>query len=108
MRELLSYLWARQFFKDSGEPGRGKRVFAAKHCVECHQSGSGGAPKLIGGGGQVFSGPSMVAALWRHGPAMLQQMRSRGVAWPRFSAADMSALIAFLNLSNQLPNRENK
>jgi hypothetical protein len=50
----------------------------------------------------------MVAALWHHGPAMLQQMRSRGVAWPRFSAGDMSALIAYLNLPNQLPNQENR
>jgi hypothetical protein len=26
MRELLSYLWARQFFEDAGDAGRGKRI----------------------------------------------------------------------------------
>ncbi len=66
MREVLSYLWARRFFEDSGDPSRGRRVFAAKHCADCHQSATGAAPKLIGRG-RTFTGPSMVAALWRHG-----------------------------------------
>src|SRR6185503_7220361 len=33
MRELLGYVWARQFFEDAGDARRGKRVFAAKHCA---------------------------------------------------------------------------
>jgi mono/diheme cytochrome c family protein len=100
MRELLSYLWARQFFEDSGDPARGKRVFSAKHCADCHQSSAGAAPKIIGSG-QTFTGPSMVAALWHHGPAMLQQMQSRGIPWPRLNMDDMSALIAYLNFPNK-------
>jgi len=100
MRELLSYLWARQFFEDSGDAARGRRVFVSKHCADCHQNASAAAPKLTGGS-QTFSGPSMVAALWRHGPAMLTSMRGSGVPWPRLSADDMSALIAYLNISNK-------
>jgi hypothetical protein len=46
----------------------------------------------------------MVAALWHHGPAMLQQMQSRGIPWPRLNTDDMSALIAYLNF----PNREKR
>ena len=80
--KLLSYLWARQFFQDSGDQARGKRDFIAKHCADCHQGAAGAAPKLIGGG-QTFTSPSMVAALWHHGPAMLQQMQSRRIQWPR-------------------------
>jgi mono/diheme cytochrome c family protein len=100
MRELLSYLWARQFFEGSGDPARGKRVFAAKHCADCHQSATGAAPKLIGSG-QTFTGPSMVAALWHHGPAMLQQMQARGIHWPRLDTADMQGLIAYLNSASK-------
>jgi cytochrome c2 len=94
MRELLSYLWARQFFEDSGDPGRGKRVFATKHCETCHGDASTGASKITGG---AFTGITMVSALWHHGPRMLDQMTSKGIRWPRFERREMSDLIAFLN-----------
>jgi len=103
MRELLSYLWAQQFFEDARDPARGRRVFVAKNCAGCHESASGGALNL-GAGTRRFSGPAITAALWRHGPAMLGRMKSSGVPWPRLSAGDMSALIAYLNL----PNKERK
>jgi mono/diheme cytochrome c family protein len=94
MRELLSFLWARQFFQDSGDAARGARVFASKHCADCHTTGT--APELTAGTA-VFSGPAMVAALWHHGPAMLDEMKARGIQWPRLDTADMSGLIAYLN-----------
>ena len=98
MRALLSYLWARQFFEDAGDPEHGRRVFAAKRCAECHATGA--APKLPAPGA-AYSAPAMIAALWHHGPAMLDRMKARGVAWPRLDAADMSGLIAFLNGSKK-------
>ncbi len=39
----------------------------------------------------------MVTALWSHGPQVLEPMKARGIAWPRFEAVQMSNLIAFLN-----------
>ena len=90
MRELLSYLWARQFFEDAGDASRGKRVFAAKHCAACHD-------KLAG----PFTGTAMVSALWHHGPKMLEQMTAKGVRWPRFDGREMSDLIAWLNSSGK-------
>ncbi len=74
MRELLSYIWARQFFEDAGDPARGRRVFTAKRCAECHETGA--APKLPAAGG-AYSAPAMIAALWRHGPAMLDRMKAQ-------------------------------
>jgi mono/diheme cytochrome c family protein len=93
MRELLSYLWARQFFEDAGDAGRGKRVFTAKHCATCHGGTSPDAPKLTGS----FTGVTMASALWHHGPRMLDKMQSQGVRWPRFDGREMSDLIAYLN-----------
>jgi mono/diheme cytochrome c family protein len=105
MRELLSYVWAQQFFEDARDPARGRRVFVAKGCAGCHEnaasrSSSGGAPNL-GSVARHFSGPAMTAVLWRHGPAMLERMKASGVKWPRLSTDDMSALIAYLNLPNK-------
>ena len=39
----------------------------------------------------------MFSALTRHGPAMLDKMRDKHLAWPHFSADEMSSLIAYLN-----------
>ena len=96
MRELLSYLWAGQFFEDAGNAGAGEHVFSAKHCATCHAGGSGSAPKLAGSG-RMFTGATMVAALWRHGPKMLDDMKTKGIAWPRFEGQEMANLIAYLN-----------
>ena len=98
MRELLGFLWAERFFENSGRASTGQRVFAAKQCSVCHNDPASGAPSLAG---RQFSGASMVAALWHHGPAMLEQMKTRHVGWPRFEGSQMSDLIAFLNSSRQ-------
>jgi cytochrome c2 len=94
MRDLLGYLWAQQFFQDAGNAAAGRRVFVAKRCASCHEEAAGKAPKLAGGG---FNGSSMVSALWRHGPSMLDQMQKDRVQWPRFEGSQMADLIAYLN-----------
>lgn len=96
MRSLVSYLWARQFFVDSGNTAAGEKVFTTKRCVACHATGTDGAPTLPASG-KTFDGPTMVSVLWGHGPQMMQLMDSKNITWPRFQAADMSNLIAFLN-----------
>ena len=77
-------------------PAAGRRVFAAKRCATCHEDASTGAPKLVGAGNSS-NGASMVSVLWHHGPHMLDQMKQKGIAWPRFEGTQMSDLIAFLN-----------
>jgi hypothetical protein len=38
----------------------------------------------------------MMSVLWRHGPAMLDRMKQRKQAWPRFTAEQMGDVIAYL------------
>ena len=99
MRQIADYIWFSRTIEGAGEVGRGAQVFAAKKCVVCHDDPSSGAPSLaeLTANGQYFSGATMVSALTRHGPAMLDKMRERHLAWPRFSSAEMSSLIAYLN-----------
>ena len=92
MRELISFLWAGQFFTGDGTPAAGARVFTAKHCASCHNDKTG-AFKLAG----QFTAATMVSALWHHGPQMQEQMKSRHMPWPRFGGQDMANLIAYLN-----------
>ena len=96
MRELLSYLWANQFFRVNGNPEHGRRVFGAKGCSTCHGDPSSGAPDLSQRKEPV-NGSTMVSVLWRHGPQMLEQMQKRGIKWPRFESNEMSDVIAYLN-----------
>ena len=96
MRELTSYLWAEEFFTDSGSVSTGGRVFKNKSCATCHSDGASGAPRLPRPGG-AFTSATMISVLWRHAPHMQEQMKVRGVPWPRFKGREMADLIAYLN-----------
>jgi hypothetical protein len=96
MRQIVGYLWAQQIFRDSGNAAHGEKVFTAKHCANCHNDSASGAPDLSSRKG-AFSTVSMNATLWRHGPQRLEQMKEKGIEWPRFSSVQMSDLIAHLN-----------
>jgi mono/diheme cytochrome c family protein len=96
MQALVSSFWAAKFFEGSGRPAAGSRVFASKNCAACHNNPSSGAPQLPITG-REFSGAAMVSVLWKHGPNMLDQMKTKGIAWPRFEGAQMADLIAYLS-----------
>ncbi len=96
MRQVIGYIWARQYFSGYGNAAHGKKVFEDKHCAMCHNDPASGAPKLAKGG-NAYSAVFMVSALWRHGPRMLEMLNQKKLEWPRFSAQQMSDLIAFLN-----------
>ena len=96
MRQIVSYVWLRQYFRGDGNAGAGRKVFAEKNCATCHNDPSSGAPKL-GKGPDGYSDITMVAALWEHGPHMLDLMNEKKLAWPRFTTAQMADLIAYLN-----------
>jgi mono/diheme cytochrome c family protein len=96
MQQIIQYIWAKQYFRGSGSAARGKTVFAAKNCATCHNDPASGAPKL-GKGKDAYSDITMVAALWDHGPQMLESMSARKLPWPRFTAQEMEDVIAYLN-----------
>ncbi len=94
MRRLVGYLWSIQVFDERGSAQRGRQVFARNRCGSCHDNASSGAPKLAG---TKLTPLSMVAVLWKHGPAMQQQMLKNHVPWPRFAGTEMADLIALVN-----------
>ena len=96
MRELISYIWANQFFQVGGNAEHGKKIFAAKHCSSCHDNPAAGTPDLSARKEPVY-GSTMISVLWRHGPQMQAQMKAKNIRWPRFEANEMSDLIAYLN-----------
>ncbi len=91
MRRLVGYLWNAQFFTQPGHAAKGRQVFEAKGCGNCHGKG---APDLLKANLTPFE---MVSGLWTHGPQMSQAMAKGKIAWPRFQGSEMSDLLAFLN-----------
>ncbi len=67
-----------------------------KNCTVCHNDASSGAPHLPIPGSD-FTGATMISVLWRHGPRMLDLMKTKGLEWPRFDGSQMADLIAYLN-----------
>jgi cytochrome c2 len=96
MEHLVSYLVSMQFFEERGDLGRGRRIYERKRCGLCHDDPSSGAPARSAMGGRMTSF-GIAAALWKHGPAMLQKMRERKYAWPRFTGSEMADLSAYLH-----------
>jgi mono/diheme cytochrome c family protein len=96
MRHLVAYLGALQYFEEYGNIDRGQEVFQKKKCAACHGDSASGAPDLSSKAGSISS-YQMVAALWRHGPAMLEAMNRRRLPWPQFTAGEMADLVAFLH-----------
>ncbi len=96
MRQILAYVWARQYFVGNGDRARGQVVFVEKSCVSCHAKPTGGVPSLSKGK-DAYSSVSMVSFLWQHGPRMLDRMQQQKLSWPQFTSRQMADLIAFLN-----------
>ena len=97
MRQLLSYLWMRQFVYPAGSLSKGRQIFLDRKCGSCHYGGSHGARQLPGQA-QHYSEVTIISALWAHGPQMLTRMKEAGISWPRFrNAQELSDLLAYLN-----------
>jgi mono/diheme cytochrome c family protein len=96
MRRVVGYLVATQFFEERGNPEKGELLFAKERCSGCHDNPSSGAPgrSLMSGRMTSFG---MVAALWKHGPVMLNAIRQRNVPWPRFKGSEMADISAYLH-----------
>ena len=75
---------------------RGRRIFAAKNCGQCHGQAGSAAPQLTQRAGD-YTAPQLASAVRRHGPTMLEEMKASNIDWPQFKGQEMADLIACLN-----------
>jgi len=97
MRELTGYLWAQQFFVDSGSQAAGKRVLPPSIAPPATTDASSGAPKLENTRQTPFTASGDGVCIVAPRSRMMEQMKSKGIPWPRFDGAQMTNLIAYLN-----------
>jgi mono/diheme cytochrome c family protein len=81
----------------SPDPEGGRAVFARKQCTRCH------APRGTPGAGPPLEelrrpqgAMELAGRLWNHVPGMSVALVQGGLDWPRFSVAEMSDLMAYL------------
>ncbi|PYR98161.1 MAG: hypothetical protein DMG12_23365 [Acidobacteria bacterium] len=98
MGNLIAYLFAQRYFDEEGNAARGAQVFDEKNCKSCHEQRrlETRAPDLTIAT-ERYSPITLSASVWRHGPAMLEAIKEKELAWPEFSGSEMSDLIAYLN-----------
>lgn len=95
---LVAFLYSLRYLDPAGAPERGRRLFRQKGCAECHQVGGVGGvvgPSLDFLG--IYAAPIQVAAaMWNHGPRMLEAFDARDIPRPEFTGSEFGDLIAFL------------
>jgi len=96
MRDLVAFLGALQYLEQRGNADSGQQAFVRKKCPACHGEAASGALDLSGQAGRMSS-HGMVAALWKHNPGMLEEMRRQRISWPRVTATEMADLTAYLH-----------
>lgn len=97
--DLQTFLASLRYFEPTGSAFVGERVFAERGCAHCHGSEAEGTktgPRLRSGP-EAFTTVSFAAALWKHGPRMIDRAEESGVQWPILQATDIGDLVSFLN-----------
>ena len=96
--DLVGFLYTLNYFDAPGHVAAGRRLFTEKRCVVCHQvDGVGGVVGPNLDFLRPFRSPIYVAAaMWNHGPQMMDAMAVRNIPRPSFTGPELRDLIAFL------------
>jgi cytochrome c2 len=101
--DLIAFLYTINYFDPPANVESGRRLFAEKKCVVCHQVGGTGG--VVGPNLDFlkqFGSPILIAAeMWNHGPSMADAMRAKRIARPTFKDAELRDLIAYLKAGSQ-------
>lgn len=95
---LVAFLHSLRYLDPAGDADRGGRLFRTKGCRDCHQvAGVGGVVGPALDFLEIYGAPIQVAAaMWNHGPRMLEALESRDLRRPQFTGSELADLIAFL------------
>lgn len=99
--DLVAFLYAVNYFSDSGSVERGRALLAEKGCTRCHAvDGRGGDPDrdLASVRGMQYPA-SVAAALWNH-LFLLSGVEEDDPSWPTLTGDEMGDLMAFFQASS--------
>lgn len=95
--DLFAFFYASRYFDRSGDAARGKRVFAEKHCADCHGAttpGPGGATPVTKWE-SLDSSIALAEGMWNHSGQMKEQMASRNLPWQQLTAQEIADILVY-------------
>lgn len=97
MADIVAYLYAEQYFHESGVPSRGRRRLRDKGCLDCHTlDGRGGTSASdLGRVTNLNSPAAVIAAMWNHLMVAEAAATGRAVAWASFRPEEMADVASF-------------
>lgn len=103
--DLFAYFFSIRFFEKPGEAERGKQVFEAKHCAECHSlDQAGGGPGHPVSTWKSLGDPILlVHDMWDHAGAMQNALAKHKRGWVTLSGQELTDLSLYLRNLPQLP-----
>jgi cytochrome c551/c552 len=102
MADLVAYLYSVQYFAESGDAERGRRLLRSKGCLTCHSLDSRGGriasdlSERIG----LSSPAEVISSLWNHS-GLMEAADSGRIEWPLLSPDEMADIAAFLQTPRQ-------
>lgn len=104
--DLFVYFFAARYFEQPGVVQRGKRVFLAKRCAECHGIGSALRDGIqpVAAWTSLADPIALAQRMWNHSREMIPVLDRTKIPYPRFSAQELTDLLAYLR-SAQEPGR---
>ncbi|MBI2834570.1 MAG: cytochrome c, partial [Acidobacteria bacterium] len=103
MADIIAYLYFVNYANVRGFPSRGAQLFVEK-CSTCHTiSGGRRVGPDLATAPRLDEPIAIITAMWNHAPTMEQELRSRGLPWPRFQLGETADLAAYL-LTRRVPS----
>ncbi len=97
--DLFAYFYSARFFEKPGDAGRGKSIFSAKHCAECHGLTKAILPaaKPVTQWESMSRPVALVAAMWNHGATMQKEFAQReAFLGPILTSQDLTDILVYV------------
>jgi cytochrome c2 len=96
--DLFAFFYSTRFFDKPGDAGRGKQVFSAKHCGDCHgisESRAEGAPAVIRW--ESLGQPMiLVQQMWNHSGHMREAFARKNIPWQELTTQELTDMLLYL------------
>jgi len=96
--DLFAFFYSSRFFDKPGDAARGKQVFSARHCADCHgvnESKAENAPPVVKWDslGQPMI---LVQQMWNHSGHMHEAFARRRISWQQLTTPELTDMLVYL------------
>lgn len=98
LADLFAYVFVSRYGATSASRAAGEAVYVRSGCASCHgMRGQGGIGPALANLTVGEPKERIAQRMWNHAPEMRTRMSDRRLAWPRFNADDLAALVRYLS-----------